>query len=176
MMELLYHVDEKDNVIGPIERSRAHRMEILHRSGMVFLLDKQNNVLIQRRSPSKETFPGCYDASSTFHITFGETYDQGANRELFEETGIEDSIKFVGKFLHHDSPEYQIVAVYFCRSEKPIVLDPKETSEAKFMSRSQVDRIIQQEKITPWLREGWKVFGGYAVTNNLFGNPRIKSC
>jgi isopentenyl-diphosphate delta-isomerase type 1 len=160
-MELLYHVDEKDNVIGSIERGRAHKTEALHRSGMIFLLDKHDNILIQHRSPSKETFPDCYDASSTFHITFGETYDQGANRELFEETGLKAKIKFMGKFLHHDSPEYQMVAVYFCRSDKPVVLDPNEASEARFLSRSQVDRIIQQEKTTPWLRDWWKVFSKY---------------
>jgi isopentenyldiphosphate isomerase len=139
---------------------------------MIFLLNNRKEILIQHRSPSKATFPDMHDASSTFHITFGESYDDGAKRELFEETGIKAGIKFIGKFIHHDSPEYQVVAVYFCRSDSQVVIDPKETSSAEFLPRAEVDRIVKLERVPPWLREGWKILGKYADKNNLFGDEK----
>lgn len=171
-MELLYHVNEEDNVLGSIERDRAHETEALHRSGMVFLLDNRGNVLIQHRSPLKKTFPDCYDASSTFHFAFGETYDDGTSRELFEETGVRPKINFVGKFIHHDPPEHQIVVVYYAKTDMPIKVDPNETPEAWFLPKSEVDRIVQEERITPWFRDGWKMFSKYAVDNNIFGKRK----
>ena len=87
-MELLYHVTKEDSVLGSVERSTAHRDQILHRAGMIFVIRSDGRILLQHRSPSKTIFPDCWDSSSSFHVTFGETYEQAARRELKEETGI----------------------------------------------------------------------------------------
>ena len=88
ILELLYQVEEDDSVIGSVERTRANAEGLLHRSGMVFLTRSDGKILIQRRNVEKQTFPDCYDASSTFHVTFGESYEEAAKREMIEETGI----------------------------------------------------------------------------------------
>lgn len=157
--ELLFHVDERDNVLGSIDRDEAHRTESLHRSGMVFLVNSTDKVLVHHRSPSKATFPDCWDASSTFHVTYGETYEVAAERELFEELGVTDPVEFIGKFVHHDSPEYQIVAVFVCKSDQEIVMDRNEMVEIKFLSKQNVENVLSSEKVTPWFRGGWKIFG-----------------
>src|SRR5712692_7103148 len=64
-LELLYHVTEDDSVLGSIERSRAHQDQILHRSGMIFLIRSDHKVLLQRRSRKKATFPDYWDSSSS---------------------------------------------------------------------------------------------------------------
>jgi len=87
-LELLYHVASDDSVFGSIERSKAHLDQILHWSGMIFLIRSDGKILLQRRSPSNATFPGCWDSSSSFHVTFGESYEQAARRELKEEAGV----------------------------------------------------------------------------------------
>jgi isopentenyl-diphosphate Delta-isomerase len=156
-VELLYQVDEKDQVIGSVERDRAHAEGILHRSGMVFLWRSDGKVLLQHRSPKKKTFPGCYDASCTFHVTFGESYEEAAGRELAEETGIAAALTYVGKFVHHDPPEHQIVAVYRCGSDAQVRILEEEAISASYHTKEEVDRIVAVEKITPWLRDSWKI-------------------
>lgn len=156
-MELLYHVDKEDRVISSVERERAHAEGILHRSGMVFLSKSDGRVLLQHRSPKKKTFPACYDASCTFHVTFGESYDEAADRELLEETGITAALTYVGKFTHHDTPEHQIVTVYKCRSDEKVRVLETEATSGSFHTVEEVDRIVAGEKITPWLRDGWKL-------------------
>ncbi len=155
--EMLYHVKQDDSVIGSVERNRAHAEGLLHRSGIVFLLRSDGKVLLQRRSPLKQIFPNRFDSSCSFHVIFGESYEGAAVRELREETGTSASVRFLGKFSHQDKPENQIVAVFMCESDASITIDQGEAINAMFYSKGEVDGIVEREKVTPWLRDGWKL-------------------
>ncbi len=154
-MEQVVHVSPDDSVLGPIERDRAHLEGLLHRSGMVFISRSDGSVLLQHRSPEKKTFPNRYDASCAFHVAYGESYPEAAMRELAEETGISAPLTFVSKFVHHDPPEHQIVAIFMGRSDAPVQIDPAESSGYEFLSPGEVDEILRNGRITPWLRDGW---------------------
>ncbi len=156
-MELLCHVDEDDNVIGPVERRKAHMGGLLHRSGMIFVRRSDGRVLIQHRSRSKETFPGCVDSSVAFHVKYGEEYDSAARRELLEETGISAPIRLIGKFEHNDPPEHEMVAVYQCTSDQDIKIDPTESEGFEFLADPSVDSLVATGNPTPWLRDGWRL-------------------
>jgi isopentenyldiphosphate isomerase len=158
MEEMLYHVNENDEVLGKISRNEAHSRLLLHRTGVVFLTNSKGEVLINRRSSEKKTFPSCYDSSVSFHVTYGETYEDAAKRETEEEIKIIDPLKFLGKFIHRDPPEYQVVAVFQCLSDDKPVIDSKEFLSGKLYSIDEAVKIIRNEKITPWLRDGWKIF------------------
>lgn len=142
-------------MIGPVERDRAHAEGILHRSGMIFLARSDGRVLIVRRSPAKETYPDCYDSSCSFHVTFGESYEGAAKRELVEETGITAPLTYLGKFTHYDPPENEIVAVFTCTSDDQPQISKEEFSNARFYSKEEIDGIIAVS--APWLRIGWKM-------------------
>lgn len=160
MTELLYRVTPDDTVEGSVERDRAHADGALHRSGIVFLEQSEGRILIQHRSRSKRIFPDRYDASAAFHVTFGETYEQAAVRELKEETGVSAPVRFLGKFTHHDPPEHQIVAVFSASSDATIQVDPTESTGFEFRTKAEVDRIVREGRITPWLRDGWPLARG----------------
>ena len=74
-----------------IDRESAHREGILHRTAHVWIA-RQNagiwQVLLQKRSMNKDSFPGLYDTSSAGHIPAGEEPLDSAIRELAEELGI----------------------------------------------------------------------------------------
>jgi len=52
------------------------------------LRGRGQHVLLQQRSMSKDTFPGCWDAAAAGHWRFGESAAEAA-REIAEELGIE---------------------------------------------------------------------------------------
>ena len=156
-MELLYHVTNEDSVLGPVERSKAHENRLLHRSGIIFLFRSNGKIMLQHRSPSKNPFPDCWDSSSSFHVIFGESYEQAARRELREEAGISAHPAYLGKFSYHIPPENEIVAVFWCKSDRTVKIDQSESSGASFHTEEELNRIIASEVIAPWLRRGWEL-------------------
>jgi Isopentenyldiphosphate isomerase len=94
-MEYLDVVDEFGNPTGEIvERQKAHREGIRHRTSHVWIIREYNGieVLLQKRSENKDSYPGCYDISSAGHLIAGSEYKESALRELKEELGISAKI------------------------------------------------------------------------------------
>ena len=93
-MEFLDIVDEKGELTGVIkERTKVHADGDLHRTSHVWIVRDNAkggwDVLLQKRSQNKDSFPGCYDISSAGHIPAGDGYIESALRELKEELGLE---------------------------------------------------------------------------------------
>ena len=92
-----------------ISREEAHRLGVRHRTAHVWILRKTGQgteVLLQKRSEKKDSYPGCYDTSSAGHIEAGDEPLPSALRELSEELGIraeEKDLRPIGTF----SKEYR---------------------------------------------------------------------
>ena len=89
-------VDENGEPTGTVkERTKVHEDGDLHRTSHVWIVRDNNkgglDVLLQKRSESKDSNPGCYDISSAGHIPAGCGYLDSALRELKEELGIDAS-------------------------------------------------------------------------------------
>lgn len=91
-MEIFDIVDEQGSPIGEtVARETAHAQGIRHRTSHVWLVRSRGgkyDVLLQKRSDHKDSFPGCYDISSAGHIPAGVDWLPSALRELSEELGI----------------------------------------------------------------------------------------
>ena len=105
MEEIFDIVDENGEPTGEtVARSIAHDKGILHRTSHIWVIRKEQGrwqVLLQKRSMEKDSFPGGLDTSSAGHITAGDDPLHAARRELFEELGIdagEDGLTPVGTF------------------------------------------------------------------------------
>lgn len=84
--------DKNGEITGEIkERSLVHQDGDLHGTVHVWVVRKKEtgyDVLLQKRSATKDSFPGCYDISSAGHVEAGFDYKESALRELKEELGI----------------------------------------------------------------------------------------
>ena len=109
-MELLDIVDENGIPTGEtVDREAAHKEGIRHRTSHVWLLRTHNGktqVLLQKRSLNKDSYPGCYDISSAGHIPAGDGFLESALRELKEELGVhaaEEELVYCGQrqFEYH---------------------------------------------------------------------------
>ena len=88
MAELLDIVNDRDEVIGQIERD--DRVNEGHIIRMVFVgfYTPDKEIILQRRSQKKRSSPGRLTSTVSGHVSSGQTYDQAAIRETYEETGI----------------------------------------------------------------------------------------
>jgi isopentenyl-diphosphate delta-isomerase len=69
-------------------KSEVHRDGDWHGAAHVWILNRKGEILIQRRSPTKENWPNLWDVSVAGHISAGEEPVEAAIREAREELGI----------------------------------------------------------------------------------------
>lgn len=91
-MEYLDLCDENGLPTGTVvSRPEAHALGLRHRTAHVWILRQiqgRCQILLQKRSMKKESFPGLYDASAAGHIAAGDEPRTAMLRELAEELGI----------------------------------------------------------------------------------------
>ena len=105
MKELFDICDEHGLPTGQtVERETAHSQGIPHRTVHIWvirMLEERRQILLQKRSLTKDSFPGMYDTSSAGHIQAGDEPLSSACRELEEELGIcaqPEDLAFAGCF------------------------------------------------------------------------------
>ena len=100
-----------------------------HRAFHCWVVRGVDEIVMQRRALTKDTFPGLWDASAAGHWRFGETAEQAA-REIAEELGLEvpfSALRFCGRErLARRFPERGLMdrehhQVYVLRREGPLV-------------------------------------------------------
>ncbi len=84
-------VNEEDEIVGTMPKDEAHKNGTLHRIAVIFVENSKGDILIQHRAD------GHLDHSSAGHLDVGESYEDGAYRELAEELGIKGvKLKYIG--------------------------------------------------------------------------------
>lgn len=162
--ELFDLVDLDDNVIGQVRRGEAHsNPTLIHRSVQILVFASDGRLLLQRRSMTKDLFPGYYCASASGHVASGEDYLATAERELVEELGISTPLIFLGKTLVKSAPETEITSLYLARSDGPFQFHPTETAGGTFMTLDDVQRGMRSDAlaVTPALRSAIEQLSQY---------------
>ena len=133
--EIFDLVDLDDHVVGQVRRGEAHRNPaLIHRSVQVLVFTHDGRLLLQRRSASKDLFPGYYCASASGHVASGEDYTTTAERELAEELGISAPLTYISKALVRSEPETELTALYATMSDGPFQFHPTETDGGKIFA------------------------------------------
>lgn len=148
------------NVTGEIkERTLVHRDGDLHGTSHVWLARKNAagkwEILLQKRSQGKDSFPGAYDISSAGHLPAGQDFLESAVRELEEELGIAakpEELKFIGwhdamlvaEFYGKPWKNHELSAVYVLHRD----LEP----EKMRLQASEVESVLWMEYGECWKR------------------------
>jgi 16S rRNA (adenine1518-N6/adenine1519-N6)-dimethyltransferase len=119
-------VDEQDQVLGTASRHEVHSLKKRHRAVHVFVLNRNGELFLQRRSRWKDVAPGLWDSSAAGHVDCGQSYDETAIRELSEELGIEAPLQFHSKLSPSEGTGHEFVAFYTSSHEGPFRLPPGE--------------------------------------------------
>ena len=152
--EIFDIVDDQDRVIGQAPRAEVHARNFKHRAVHVLLFNSRGELLVQKRSPGKDTFPGCYDSSASGHLASGEDYDTCAVRELFEELGLDLPSAALQKcFQIAACPEtgWEFVWVYAIRGDYPTVINSDEITSADYWPLASI-RTLMAAQPDLWAR------------------------
>lgn len=111
---------------------------LYHLVAEVLVVHCDGDYLLMRRDLHKATYPGCWEPGAGGSVVKGEQAEDGARRELFEETGITaGALEPLGRSL--DRERHSIYCCYLCRCDvdrDAIVLQPGETIDYRWVSEA----------------------------------------
>ena len=93
-------VNEQDEPIGLMNKLEAHEKAILHRAFSVFVLNSNNEIMLQQRAHHKYHSPLLWTNTCCSHQRNGETNIQAGIRRLFEEMGFKTELKELFHFIY----------------------------------------------------------------------------
>ena len=147
-----------------ITKSEAHKSGIWHGSIHVLVVNTAHDkTLLQKRCAMKKLYPNTWDIAVGGHISAGEDDVTSAKRELEEELGLNpemlklEKVDRITEMLDNGgvkSNEYvSIFVTYYDIDIKDIKLQVEEVSEAKWCSKEELNKLIEEGTIIPHKRE-----------------------
>lgn len=153
-------VDDDDRIVGRATRADCHgNPGLIHRVAHVLVLNRKEQILLQKRSMSKDVQPGRWDTSVGGHLDPGESYLDAALREMREELGIVDvPLQFLYHSRIRNHFESENVATYLTRYNGEIRFDPGEIDAVRFFSAEEIVSRLGTGYFTPNFEEEWQMY------------------
>ena len=148
--EIVTIVDEHNNVVGALPRKEMRARCLPHRSTYILVFNSLGHLFVQKRSMSKDVFPGFYDPVAGGVVLAGESYEEGARRELEEELGIRETTLDPLFEFYYACPDARVWgAAFSCVFDGPIVLQEEEIESGGFMEIKEILKLQKSEAFTP---------------------------
>ncbi|KAK9877508.1 hypothetical protein WA026_018617 [Henosepilachna vigintioctopunctata] len=178
LSENCFLVSRQDKVIGTASKKDCHAVQsngniLLHRAFSVFLFNNHGDLLLQKRSSEKITYPDHYTNSCCSHPIAdipGEEVEENAlgvkraavrrlNFELgipLDKLNVED-LSYITRIIYKDEGngkwgEHEIDYVLFLKGDYKLKPNPDEICEISYVPRDEVDNYIPtlSGPLTPW--------------------------
>lgn len=142
-------VDDDGRVLGIVPRRVMREQRLLHRCTYVLVLNPAGELYVHRRTATKDVYPGFYDVTAGGVCAVGESFDEGAAREIEEELGVTARPTF--RFAHrYDGPDGHVLgAVYDVVWDGPIGRQETEVAWGAFEPLAAVEQRIGRDPFCP---------------------------
>lgn len=167
-MELLDVLDEEGIKTGEIiERNEAHKKGVCHRVIQVWIMNSKDELLIQKRSANKDTYPNMWYTSLGGHVESNESNEETISREFYEELALDisnqiDKLKYLftfkevevsnnGKFI--DNEFYDVYLLKMDLDPRKLKLQEDEVSEVKFIGYHEFKNAVINKDERFWIHE-----------------------
>ncbi len=152
-------VNELDEPIGTMEKIEAHEKAVLHRAFSVFILNKNNEIMLQQRAYHKYHSPLLWTNTCCSHQREGETNIEAGTRRLREEMGFEANLKELFHFIYkapfdNGLTEHELDHVMIGYFDKEPEINIEEVESWKWMKIEAIkeDMIAKPEIYTIWFK------------------------
>lgn len=159
MREEVILVDEHDNPLGLMEKMEAHEKGLLHRAFSVFVINENNELLLQQRAFSKYHSGGLWTNTCCSHPRNGETSLEAANRRLQEEMGFQCPLTHLLHFIYRAEldkglTEHELDHVFVGTWRGNPDINTQEVASYKWMEVELLEKDIaaQPELYTEWFK------------------------
>jgi 8-oxo-dGTP pyrophosphatase MutT (NUDIX family) len=148
--EIVIIVDEHNRVVGTASRAAMRVQGLPHRATYILVFNSAGELFLHKRTLTKEVYPGYYDVVAGGVVLAGESYDEGAARELEEELGIAGvPLVPLFDFYHTEKTNRVWGFAYCCTWDGPIALQADEIESGAFRSVAAIFALAEKEPVTP---------------------------
>ncbi|MFS7220484.1 NUDIX hydrolase YfcD [Rahnella inusitata] len=133
-------VNEDNEVIAQASRQQMRAQVLRHRASYIVVHDGMGNILVQRRTETKDFYPGWLDATAGGVVQSGENILDSARREAEEELGIA-GVPFAehGQFYFEEENKCRVWgALFSCVSHGPFALQEEEIDSVRWMTPEEI--------------------------------------
>ncbi len=149
-LEEVVIVDRNNRVIGSAPRWRMRRDRLIHRASYVIIFNSKDQILVQKRTETKDVYPGLLEIAAGGVVGAGESYEDSAERELQEETGIcNTALSTLFDFYFEDSSNRIWGRVFTCTWDGRLTFQEEEVEWGKFFGLPELEKKMSKETFTP---------------------------
>ena len=152
-------VDENDRPIGLMNKLEAHEKALLHRAFSVFVLNDNQELLLQQRAHHKYHSPLLWTNTCCSHQREGESNIEAGSRRLMEEMGMKVELTEMFHFIYkapfdNGLTEYELDHVMIGYSNEEPVINKEEVESWKWMKIEDVkgDMKLNPDEYTVWFK------------------------
>ena len=157
--EMVVLVDQEDHQIGLMEKIEAHEKGLLHRAFSVFILNDDNDLLLQKRALNKYHSPGLWTNTCCSHPRDNESILNAGNRRLVEEMGFNTELKSFLSFVYkakvdNGLTEHEFDHVLVGKYNKEPLINHEEVCDWKWIDLDALsnDLVINPKSYTVWFK------------------------
>lgn len=152
-------VNERDEWVGIEEKLTAHKEGLLHRAFSVFVLNDNDEVLIQKRADGKYHSAGLWSNTCCSHPQPGESTQAAAHRRLQEEMSFDCDVEEIFTYRYNTDTGNGLVEneydhIYIGYYNGNVVPNKDEVSDYKFVDLASLSEQVKNnpEAFTTWFK------------------------
>jgi len=148
--EIVLLVDEQNHEVAQVSRRVMREGGLIHRACYILVFNRSQEIFVQRRTMSKDLYPGYLDVATGGVVLAGESYELAAKRELAEELGLRKATLRSHFDFYHEADNNRVWGrVFSCQAEGPFVLQPEEVEDGFFLGMEELQSLAAAEQFTP---------------------------
>jgi isopentenyl-diphosphate delta-isomerase len=165
MNDDLILVDDDDNIVGYADKLRVHQEGLLHRAFSLFIMNKNNELMLQKRASNKYHSAGLWAYTCCSHPFKGEVQKQAIHNRIMFVMGFDCMLSELFRFtyyaeLDHGMIEYELDRVYYGNYEGKPTPNPEEVSDWRWMNIEALKKDLEDhpDQYVYWLKEAFDEF------------------
>ncbi len=154
-------LDAQGNPFRTATRTEMRQNRLPHRCTYILVKNSLGEFFVHQRTFTKDVFPGYWDITLGGVVAAGESFDQGAVREVEEELGVAGALQSLFSFRYLDSFTDVWGQVYLLEHNGPFTLQVEEIQRGEFLSIAEFERRRAIHSFCPDGLEVWHRYLGH---------------
>ncbi|WP_084650544.1 NUDIX hydrolase [Desulfovibrio litoralis] len=155
-VELIEVLDNSGKTLMIMPRSELVKQELFFKAVLILFINKNKKIYIHKRAKHKKPYAGMWTCSATGFVKAGESFEEAAFRELFEEIAISGvRLNLIAKHKAEKNTGNAALALYISEPSNFIpCFNTDEAEDGMFVDLEELNSLIVNfpELLTPALK------------------------